>query len=251
MPTWNADQYLKFADERTRPCRDLAAAISLERVRRIIDLGCGTGNSTRMLVERWPDAEVTGLDSSASMIDVARREQPQRAWVVQDIASWAASEQRRFDLVFSNAALHWVSDHASVYPKLLQRVSPGGAMAIQMPANFDALPHQLMRELTPVGVLVREWHAHEPQYYYDLLTPYAARLDIWQTEYQHVMRDADAIVEWYKGTGLRPFLEAIQTEAARDEFLKNYTERIREAYPRMKDGNVLFPFKRLFVVAYV
>ena len=250
MPSWNAEQYLKFADERTRPCRDLVAAIDLRQVRRVIDLGCGPGNSTTVLSNRWPDAQVIGLDNATSMIDGARNSLPQHRWLVREIAEWAVTERDQFDVVFSNAALQWVPDHASLYPKLLDRVAAGGALAVQIPANFDALPHRLMRELAPPGLQVKEWHAHEPAFYYDVLAGHAGRVDIWRTEYQHVMPNADAIVEWYKGSGLRPFLEALPAEVEREKFLREYLERIRDAYPPRSDGRVLFPFLRLFVVAY-
>src|SRR5262249_38813315 len=158
MPSWNADQYLKFGDERTRPCRDLAAAIALPQVHRLIDLGCGPGNSTTVLAERWPDVQITGLDN-ASMIDVARSAQPHHRWIVDGIAEWAASEREQFDLVFSNAALQWVQDHESLYPRLFERVFPGGALAVQVPAGFNALPHRLMWELAPPDIRVRQWHS--------------------------------------------------------------------------------------------
>lgn len=250
MPTWNAHQYLKFADERIRPCRDLASRIGIAEPRRIIDLGCGPGNSAAVLLERWPKSEVTGLDSSSSMIDVARREQPDRRWVAGDITEWASTEKSQFDLVFSNAALQWVPDHAALYPRLVQRVAPGGAFAAQIPADFDALPHRLMRELAPPDVKAKEWYSHEPAFYYDVLAPHAGVVDIWETIYQHVLTNADAIVEWYKGSGMRPFLEAMSSEAERNEFVAAYTEKIRAAYKPQPDGKVLFPFRRLFVIAY-
>ena len=251
MPTWNADQYLKFAEHRTRPCRDLVAAIALRDVRRVIDLGCGPGNSTRVLAGRWPHAEITGLDNSIAMIDVARKEQPAHRWVAGEISEWAASQRDQFDLVFSNAALQWVDDHAALFPKLLRRVAPGGALAVQIPAGFDALPHVLMRELAPAHASVKEWHSHAPGFYYDVLAPFAKRVDVWTTEYQHVMPNADAIVEWYKGSGMRPFLEALPTAAEREKFVEEYAKRVRAAYPARPDGSVLFPFRRLFVVAGV
>jgi trans-aconitate 2-methyltransferase len=249
MPSWNADQYLKFADERTQPCRDLATRIVAANVQSVIELGCGPGNSTSVLAERWPGAGITGLDSSPSMIEAASREKPARRWISRDIPEWAANETESFDIVFSNAALHWVPDHTSLYPRLLARVREGGTLAVQIPADFDALPHRLMRELSPRGVVVKEWHSHEPAFYYDLLAPHARRVDVWQIEYQHIMPNASAIVEWYKGTGMRPFLEAFESDAAREKFIEEYSSRIRAAYPQRPDGKVLFPFRRLFVMA--
>ena len=195
---------------------------------RVIDLGCGPGNSTAVLAERWPKAELTGLDSSPEMIAAARRADPRLAWRVGDIAAWANENGQTYDIVFSNAALQWVDDHAAVFPKLLTRVAPGGALAIQMPGNFDAPAHRIMRELAaspawrdrfPTGG-VREWHVHDLATYYDILAPIAAAVDIWQTEYLHIMADAAAIVEWYKGTGLRPFLDALANDEQRAEFTR-------------------------------
>jgi trans-aconitate 2-methyltransferase len=258
MPTWNADQYLRFGEERTQPCRDLAARIDVASPGRVIDLGCGPGNSTEVLAKRWPDAELTGLDSSPEMIDAARRAYPQRRWVVGDIGGWAASDAGPFDVVFSNAAMQWVGDHGAAYPRLLAQAAPGGALAVQVPGNYDGLAHRLMRELAasdgwhprfPAGG-VREWYVHEPTFYYDALAPHAARLDLWETEYLHVMPGPEAIVEWYKGTGLRPFLDALATDAERAGFMAEYLEQIRAAFPARPDGKVLFPFRRLFLVAY-
>jgi trans-aconitate 2-methyltransferase len=255
MPTWNAGQYLRFADERTRPCRDLAAAVALEAPRRIVDLGCGPGNSTAVLAARWPAAEILGIDSSEAMIAAARRDAPDRAWVVGDIASWSADEP--YDLVFANAALHWVPDHAAQYPRLLAQAAPGGALAAQVPHNQDSPAHEAMRAVaarpawqTHFAGGVRQWHVHPVDFYYDLLAPRASRLDLWETEYLHVMADAAAIVEWYKGTGLRPFLDRLPDDAARKAFLDEYREAVAEAYPPRPDGRLLFPFRRLFLIAY-
>jgi trans-aconitate 2-methyltransferase len=258
VPTWNADQYLRFGDQRTQACRDLAARVALSAPRRIVDLGCGPGNSTEVIANQWPTAELTGLDSSPEMIDSARRAYPQGRWVVGDIAAWAAGDDGPFDVVFSNAALQWVDDHAATYPRLLGHAALGGALAVQMPNNQGAPPHRLMRELAgsdtwrsafPVGG-VREWHAHDPEFYYDVLAPHAARIDLWETEYIHVMAGPEAIVDWYKGAGLRPFLDALASDADRAKFTAAYLGQIRTAFPRRPDGRVLFPFRRLFLVAY-
>jgi len=258
MSGWNPNQYLKFAEERTQPCRDLAARIAVTNVRRVIDLGCGPGNSTAVLHDRWPDAEFTGLDSSTEMIERARREHPSQHWIAGGISEWAAGSDGRFDVVFSNAALQWVDDHASLYPRLLARVAPGGALAIQIPGNIDALPHRLMREVaaTPewsrrfTPGKVREWHHHEMEFYYDVLAPTAARLELWATEYLHILPDAEAIVEWYRGTGLRPFLEVLEADAERERFVADYLESLRPHYPPHAAGGVLFPFRRIFLIAY-
>ncbi|MGA2738648.1 MAG: methyltransferase domain-containing protein [Bryobacteraceae bacterium] len=262
MSSWNPSQYLKFAEERTQPCRDLAARVSVANVRRVIDLGCGPGNSTAVLRDRWPDAEFTGLDSSAEMIERARREHSGQHWIAVDISEWAAgnhgARDGQFDVVFSNAALQWVEDHATLYPQLLSRVAPGGALAIQIPGNIDALPHRLMREVAatpawsgwfPSGK-VREWHNHEMDFYYDVLAPSAARLDLWATEYLHILPDAAAIVEWYRSTGLRPFLAALETDADRERFAADYLAALRPHYPPRAAGGVLFPFRRIFLIAY-
>ena len=258
MPSWNADQYLKFAAERTQPARDLLARIRVERPSRVVDLGCGPGNSTQLLVERWPAAEVSGIDNSPAMIDAARRDHPKNKWAVGDISAWGDEGGAPFDVVFSNAALQWVPDHARLYPRLFGRVAAGGALAVQVPMNLDAPAHTAMRDLaaTPAWACllpkggVREWYVHDARFYYDCLAPLAARLDLWETEYLHVMDGAEAIVEWYKGTGLRPFLDALPSDADRENFLADYTDRIADAYEAQADGRVLFPFRRFFLVAY-
>ncbi|HTQ54654.1 MAG TPA: methyltransferase domain-containing protein [Bryobacteraceae bacterium] len=258
MTGWNPTQYLKFAEERGRPCRDLAARIAVADVRRVIDLGCGPGNSTAVLAERWPAAAITGLDSSAAMIERARQVHPEHCWIAADIAAWAAGDSGLFDLVFSNAALQWVGDHARVYPQLMARVAPGGALAVQIPGNIDALPHRLMRDVAaspawsrwfPPGK-PREWHHHEPEFYYDVLASTGARVDLWTTEYMHILPDAEGIVEWYRGTGMRPFLELLDTDADRARFAADYLERLRPHYQPRAAGGVLFPFLRIFVIAY-
>ena len=251
MPTWNASQYLKFADERTQPCRDLASRVPLVQPRSIIDLGCGPGNSTQVLADRWPAAELTGLDNSAEMIAQACASHPDRHWTTAHIAEWAEGGQR-YDVVFSNAALQWLPDHRRLFPGLMDRVAPGGALAVQMPGNWDAPAHVLMRHVAaqwPATQEVREWFTHDLGFYYDMLAPHAARVDLWATEYIHVMDNAEGIVEWYKGTGLRPFLDALPAAADRDRFLATYLDAIREAYPPHDDGRVLFPFRRMFMVA--
>jgi len=255
MPTWDASQYLQFANERTRPCHDLIARVALPLPEHIVDLGCGPGNSTNALAIRWPDAKITGLDSSPAMIAAARESHPQHTWIAADIASW--SPETAPDLLFSNAALQWVPDHAAIFPRLAKQVAPGGAFATQVPANLGAPAHRLMRDLAASPAwrghftrTVREWFVHDPAFYYDTLAPHAKRIDLWTAEYFHVMPDVHAIVEWYKGTGLRPFLDLLSA-ADQPRFLADYETLLKDAYPTHADGRVLFPFLRLFIIAYM
>lgn len=258
MPTWNPDQYLKFAEQRTQPCRDLAARIDVWRPLRIVDLGCGPGNSAEVIAQRWPDAAITGVDSSPVMIENARAMRPEGDWRLGEIAEWAAASNERFDIVFSNAALQWLGDHASLFPRLFEHVETGGALAVQAPGNFDSISNRLMRELAASAGWRRWfpngraaiWHTHELDFYYDVLAPHAARLDLWATEYWHALPDAAAIVEFYKGTGLRPYLEAIAEPPERERFLAEYLAEMRTHYPPQADGTVLFAMRRIFIVAY-
>ena len=257
MTTWNSAQYLKFANERTQPSIDLAARVALDTPQRIVDLGCGPGNSTAIVARRWPGAAVTGLDNSAAMLATARRDHPQWSWRESDIAAWAETTTEQFDVIFSNAALHWVPDHACLIPRLLDAVAPGGALAFQMPHSL-ADPHQrCMREL-PASAKWRArfpatpaaWQVEPAGFYYDALAPRAVRVDLWFTEYLMVFDGPDQIVEWHRGAALHPFLQLLPEEAMRAEFLRDYLAAIIPHYPRQTDSKVILPFRRLFVIAY-
>ncbi len=254
MPTWDADLYLQFAGERTQPARDLIARIELTDARRIADLGCGPGNSTELLRQRWPGANVLGVDNSQDMIAAARRAWPRGQWLLADAGTWTGDAP--FDLVFSNAALHWVPEHARLLPRLLQQAGPAGVFAVQMPAHLDSPVHQLMLQIADdpkwqarMGRARTAVTVHRPAFYYDLLRPLCKRLDLWETEYVHVLDGPDAIVEWIRGSGLRPFLEALELGEHRREFLERLLDGVKRAYPRQADGRVLFPFRRLFLIA--
>lgn len=257
MPTWNSDQYLKFAAERTQPAIDLALRLALSSPEQVIDLGCGPGNSTDVLARRFPHARVTGLDNSAAMLATARRDFPQHEWIESDIAAWQRTEMRRFDVVFSNAALQWLPDHRNLVPRLLDNVGPGGALAIQLPANLDSPPQRVIRELAATTTWrpffttpPREWFVHPPEFYYDVLASRVQRLDLWTTDYHHVLENLDGIVEWYRGTGLRPWLDALPDDATRTKFLGAYRARLVPYFPERADTRILFPFRRLFLIAY-
>lgn len=255
MPAWDDAQYLKFADERTRAARELLARIPVTEPARVVDLGCGPGNSTELLAARWPAAHVTGVDNSAAMLDRARRDLPQIEWVEDDVASWQAGGP--VEVLFANAVLQWLPDHATLFPQLFAKVAEGGALAVQVPRNFSEPSHRLMRELPgpwrerldAATTLRTASPVDTPAFYYDLLAPHARRVDIWQTTYEQVMPDAKAIVEWVKGTGLRPYLEALGDDEERAQFTAAYTEAIDAAYPKRADGKRLFTFPRLFIVA--
>ena len=254
MPAWNADQYLRFADQRTQPCRDLVQRVPLPSLQRAIDLGCGPGNSTAVLSERWPDAHITGLDSSAAMIAAAQASAPHGHWIQQDIGNWRPAD--RYDLIFSNAALQWLPDHAQLFPLLLTSLAPGGALAVQMPANDqDSLAHRLICEIAQASKWknrlsnIHRWHVHEPAFYYDVLSSLTSHLDLWTTQYLHVLAGPQEIVQWYKGTGLRPYLDALTRPVDQQEFLAEYQAAVTAAYPPQPDGKVLFPFRRVFVMA--
>ena len=255
MPTWNADLYLQFATERTQPSIDLTARIQLEGPRRIVDLGCGPGNSTAVLRGRWPGAELLGLDHSPDMIAKARADFPGGRWEQAEIPTWAPAE--KFDLVFTNAALQWVPNHATLIPHLFAQVAAGGALAVQVPAHLESPLHRAILEIADdpewcAGMRSAKWllNVGTPEFYYDWLCPVASRIDLWVTTYQHVMSGPEAIVEWIRGTGLRPFLEALSNDDQRARFTARLLARAAADYPRRADGNVIFPFRRLFFVAY-
>jgi trans-aconitate 2-methyltransferase len=254
MSDWNANQYLKFEDERTRPPRDLIAQIRHAQPRLVIDLGCGPGNSTELLVARYPDAEVIGLDSSPDMLRQARARLPSGTFIEGDLATWTPAAGT--DLLFANAVMQWVPDHPRVLRRLIEALPSGGVLAVQMPDNTAEPALAQMREVAEDG----PWSGNSsvnhaardelpsPEAYYDLLKPLCSRIDIWHTVYNHVMASPEAIVEWFKGSALRPFLSALDDKLG-GEFLAAYTARIRQHYGARFDGKVLLRFPRLFIVA--
>ncbi|MNF68422.1 Trans-aconitate 2-methyltransferase [compost metagenome] len=253
--SWSAKQYVAFEDERTRPARDLLAAIPAGDVRSAVDIGCGPGNSTELLVERFAGAAVRGLDSSSDMIEAARKRLPQVQFDIADIDTW--SEAGPFDVIFANAVLQWVPDHATLLPALVNKLAPGGSLAIQMPDNLQQPSHRLMREVAADGpwaskltkVAGQRTEVADAGVYYSMLKACCTRVDVWRTTYHHPLAEGAAgVVEWFKGSGLRPFIEPLD-EAERVQYLKQYQAVIEQAYPALADGSVLLPFPRLFIVA--
>jgi trans-aconitate 2-methyltransferase len=250
--TWNPETYLAFADQRTRPAADLLARVPASHPARVIDLGCGPGNSTALLAARWPDAGLEGLDSSADMLKQAQASGVPANWILAEIAAW--TPQAPYDVIFSNATFQWLPDQASLFPRLMSFVKSGGVFAFQVPVNFNAPSHVLMREAAADPRwkakldAVRDIQRGSAKAYYEILKPHAALLDIWQTEYLQVLEGEDAVYRWVSGTGLRPFVQALEGEE-RDAFIAAYKAKLNAAYPRRADGTTLFPFQRLFVVA--
>jgi trans-aconitate 2-methyltransferase len=253
--SWSAKQYVAFEDERTRPARDLLAAIPPVEARSAIDIGCGPGNSTELLVERFIGATVRGVDSSPDMIEAARKRLPNVQFDTVDIGTW--NESGPFDVIFANAVLQWLPDHATLLPSLAARLTPGGSLAIQMPDNLNEPSHRLMREVAAEGPWADKLASAAGQRtemasasdYYSMLRPHCARVDVWRTTYHHPLAGgASGVVEWFKGSGLRPFLEPLD-DAEKAQYLKQYQAAIEQAYPALSDGSVLLPFPRLFIVA--
>lgn len=255
MVDWDPALYRRYEDERTRPAAELLARVPLTQAARVVDLGCGPGNSTELLAQRFASAQVLGIDTSEPMLEQARQRLPQASFEAGDIATWVPQGQAP-DLIYANAALQWVPDHERLVPRLFGQLAPGGVLAIQMPDNRQELTHRLMRELAARS----PWAAHIGDAdrvrtellpiggYYDLLAPLADDIDVWHTIYQHPMASAAAIVDWVRGTGLRPFIDPLPAEL-KSSYLAEYERGIAAAYVPRADGRRLLAFPRMFIVA--
>jgi trans-aconitate 2-methyltransferase len=250
MADWSPSAYLKFEDERTRAARDLLAQVPGD-ARRIVDVGCGPGNSTELLAERYPDADILGLDNSPAMLEAARARLPRLRFEAADANVWIPAPD--VDLVFANATYQWIPGHLDQLGKVLNALRPGAVLAVQMPDNLAEPTHALMRAVAEAGPWAERLAdaARAPLApagaYYDALAPLASRFDIWRTVYNHPLADAAAIVEFIRSTGLRPYLDPL-SESEREAFLVRYTAEIARAYPPRADGRVLLAFPRLFIV---
>ena len=253
--TWDPAQYLRFGNERLRPALDLLAQIPLEAAAHVADLGCGPGNVTPLLKHRFPDADVLGIDGSPDMLAKARVAAPDCRFEAGDFNSWVPVEKP--DLIYSNAALHWVTDHDVLFPRLLSLLKPGGVLAIQMPSMHDAPLRALQNEVARTGpwapILKDAGFARgllPTGTYYDIVRPRVAHLDMWETTFLHVLTGENAVTQWAEGSSLRPFLDALPAEL-KQPFRDAYSAALRPHYPRRADGTTLLPFKRLFLVARV
>ncbi|MCB2103066.1 MAG: methyltransferase domain-containing protein [Rhodobacterales bacterium] len=252
---WNPDQYLRFAAPRLRPAMDLLARIPLAAADTVYDLGCGTGIVAPALAARFPSARLVGVDSSPEMLDRARATDTAAEWVLADLTDWMPEAPA--DLFYSNAVFQWLGDHPVLFPRLLTGLRRGGVLAVQMPHNHAAPSLAGIAEAAHAGPwsevldpLLRPAPVAEPQAYHDILTPHVSALDIWETDYLQVLEGPDAVVEWTRGTSLKPLLDALADRPDwHDAFLDAYRRRMAESYPRRADGTTLLPFRRLFFVA--
>jgi trans-aconitate 2-methyltransferase len=251
---WNPDHYLQFDTQRTQPSIDLASHIHIEKPANIIDIGCGPGNSTHILFQRWPDAHITGIDNSAAMIEKAKTDYPGMDWRLLDAAKDRI--EGKYDIVFSNAAIQWMPDHSALLKKFHDLLSDKGVIAVQVPL-FWKMP--LGRAISGLAEGVR-WGSvlkgtserftfHDYSYYYDLLSPLCETIEIWETDYIHILDSRLSILEMISSTGLRPYLDRLKSDTDKEDFKTLVLDEIAKDYPLLKDGKVLFPFKRLFFIA--
>jgi len=251
---WDPERYLTYADERGRPFVELVARVRADRPERVVDLGCGPGNLTALLADRWPDAEILGLDSSPEMVAAARMAEPRVSFDVADLRAWAPPAGS-VDVLVSNATLQWVPGHLELLPRLVEAVRPGGWFAFQVPGNFGEPSHTLRAELAdqpPYAAHTRgiaDPASHDPAVYLEALTDLGCDVDAWETTYLHVLTGADPVFTWVSGTRARPTLQALPDDL-RSEFEREFKARLRAAYPA-RDGRVVLPFRRVFVVAQV
>ena len=254
MSAWNPDLYGKFERERTRAARDLLANVPLGAARLVYDLGCGPGNSTQLLARRFPEAKIVGIDTSEAMLAWARRRLPSGDFIRLDIAQW--TPERPPDVIFANAALQFVPDHEALLPRLMASLAPGGCLAVQMPDVLHESSHTLMRILATeepwadrlVPVAKSRPFIASPAHYYDLLRPRAASVEVWTTAYFHPLESPDAVVDWFAGSALLPYLDPLSDDE-RCAFLARYRKGIADAYPQSADGGLLLVYPRVFLLA--
>ena len=261
--TWDATQYLKFSDQRTQPSRDLVGRLPLDdgTAYKLLDIGCGPGNSTAQLASRYANAEMLGIDSSMEMIEAARHAYPNMTFETLDAAELDTLPSD-FDVAFSNACLQWVPNHREVIPAMLRRVKPGGFAACQFTQTIKQPAHTIMREMAteaPFAQYIgasgaRPYHhlggdRFDVGAYYDLIAPLARHAEVWETTYWHALDGYEGVIAWYRGTGMRPYLAQLPTDELRQEYERTFVERLSKVYPLQSDGTVLVPMPRFFFLA--
>ncbi len=257
MNGWNSEQYLKFKAERTQPSVDLAARIPISSPKNIIDIGCGPGNSTRVLKNKYPAARVLGVDSSEDMIAKAKKDNPDMDFELINVPDELDKLSGRFDIVFSNAVLQWIPDHNALLPRLWELLNEGGTLAAQIPMNFDEPIHKIVERTAGSEkwrdkiILPRLFHTLTGEEYFDIISRLTDDFYFWHTTYFHRMPNAESIMEWYKGTGLRPYLTALERFGGQEaaDFEREIHEQVEREYPPRENGELIFRFPRFFFIA--
>lgn len=251
--TWDPNQYLTFGDHRLRPALELLMRIPHEAPASVVDLGCGAGNVTAHLRRRWPQAAITGVDSSPEMLAKAAEAEASVKWEQADFTTWRPDAA--VDVIYANASLHWATDQEALFPRLMEALAPSGALAVQMPRNFGQPSHTTIAEVAMHGpwaktlaAVQRNAPVAEPDFYYDLLAPLSSKLDLWETRYVQVLEGNNPVAEFTKGSWLKPLLDAL-AEPERSDFEAAYRDKVLQHYPPRDDGTTLFPFNRMFMVA--
>lgn len=251
MSDWNSKQYTKFEKERTQPSVDLISRFDISP-KTVLDIGCGPGNSTNRLYERFPSAEIIGIDSSENMLETARESYPQlkfeKCFVPDGLEKFG-----KFDLIFSNACLHWIPNHGELLPKLVERLNDGGVLAVQMPLVQTAMFYKMLNSLVFDGRwkklrAIQNFHNLMPNETYDILAQCSKSVTMWETVYYHIVPSHLSVIEWYKGSGLRPYLEMLGDDE-REAFVSDLLDLIEENYPVQADGNVILKMPRMFFTA--
>lgn len=250
---WSPADYQHFAAERLRPAQDLIGRMFLSAPNVIADLGCGPGSVTRLLAEKWPHARIIGIDNDVAMLSAASEANPALEWLQADIGTW--QPDMLLDIVFSNAALHWLDDHHHLFRRLVGFIRPGGLLAVQMPRSFDEPVHQAISET----VAAPEWSSRlhgltrvqpvlPPQDYIHILSECTQRIDVWETTYYHILSGENPVADWAKGAALRPFLAQL-SDSDQLHFLDDFAARVGRVYPQSANGKTVFPFRRVFIIA--
>lgn len=252
---WNPELYLKFKEERTQPAIDLTRRINVENPEKIMDVGCGPGNSTKVLYRRWPESEIIGIDNSASMIESAQKNYPEMEWRVKDITRMETEE--KYDIIFSNATIQWIKDQEKLINDLVKMLKDKGALAVQVPQYRNMPVSQAIERVSfnkrwkeQTSQANNDFTFHHSDYYYNILSGKLKSITMWETSYFHIMPSHQEIVEMIKSTGMRTFLDRLDTREEKIEFEKDVFKEITRAYPGQKNGKVLFPFERLFFIGY-
>lgn len=255
MKDWNPDTYLQFRNERTQPSIDLVARIGFADPKAIIDFGCGPGNSTQVLVHRWPNARIIGLDNSSAMIAKARKDYPEQDWILADVGTYETDI--KFDIVFSNATIHWIPDHRALLKKFHGFLVEGGVAAVQLPPFWDMPLGKIIdrvsrdpRWQSQTAHVSKLFTIHDYSFYYDQLSVLFRKAELWETSYMDIMDSHTSIIEMIRSTGMKPYLDQLNSQEVRDEFEQEVLKEVVNVYPLQGNAKVILPFKRLFFIGH-